>query len=256
MWSNIRQPLIDWGNFFVKATTTMFLMLVAVLFGTPLFADQAADEAAIRQALKGLDIHSISPAPVAGLYEVVAGAHVVYMSADGRYMLQGELVDVKTRQSLTEPRRREVQRAAIDAVDEASMIVFQPKKVKHTVTVFTDIDCGYCRKLHNELDQYLDAGIKVRYMMYPRAGVGSDSYKKAVAVWCSDDRNAALTDAKAGKSIEMKTCENPIDDHMQLAALLGLRGTPFIVLEDGQTQPGYVPARQLSKFLDQSAAQP
>jgi hypothetical protein len=137
------------------------------------------------------------------------------MSADGRYMLQGELVDVQNRVSLTEPRRRQVTRTVIDAVGEDNMIVFKPEKVEHVVTVFTDIDCGYCRKLHNEMDQYLDEGIEVRYMMFPRAGVGSESYKKAVAVWCAEDRNGALTDAKNGKAVEMKSCDNPIDQHME-----------------------------------------
>jgi len=131
------------------------------------------------------------------------------------------------------------------------MIIFKPEKVKHVVTVFTDIDCGYCRKLHGEMDNYLAEGIEVRYMMYPRAGAGSESYKKAVAVWCSDDRNAAMTRSKQGKALDMKTCDNPIDQHMQLVQQLGARGTPFIVLESGDTQPGYVPAKQLAKLLDQ-----
>jgi thiol:disulfide interchange protein DsbC len=177
------------------------------------------------------------------------------MSADGRYMLQGELVDVEKRVSLTEPRRRQVTRTVIDTLGEDKMIVFKPEKVKHVVTVFTDIDCGYCRKLHNEMDQYLEAGIEVRYMMFPRAGAGSESYKKAVAVWCAEDRNGAMTDAKNGKAIEMKSCDNPIDQHMDLVRQLGARGTPFIVLEDGSTQPGYVPAKRLSNLLSQVARQ-
>jgi thiol:disulfide interchange protein DsbC len=103
------------------------------------------------------------------------------------------------------------------------------------------------------MDQYLSEGIEVRYMMYPRAGAGSESYRKAVAVWCAEDRNAAMTDAKNGKAVEMKSCDNPIDQHMDLVRQLGARGTPFIVLEDGSTQPGYVPAKRLSGLLNQLA---
>lgn len=229
-------------------------VLCALLFSASAFADRAADEAAIRKSLGDAAPDSIAPTPVAGIYEVLIGPHVVYISADGKYLFQGELVDLQTRTSLTEPRRREAQRAALAKVSEDQMIVFKPEQVKHTVTVFTDIDCGYCRKLHGELDQYLAEGIKVRYLMYPRAGANSESYRKAVAVWCAKDRNDALTRAKAGEAIDMKTCDNPVDEHMEVAAALGLRGTPLIVLEDGGMQPGYVPAKQLSRLLNQHVA--
>jgi thiol:disulfide interchange protein DsbC len=234
----------------VKNSTAILALICSLTVTSGAFADQSEDEAAIRNALSGLDIDAIQPAPVDGLYEVRVGAQVVYVSADARYLMQGDLIDLKTRQSLTEPRRREAQRAAVESVGEDNMIIFKPKTVKHKITVFTDIECGYCRKLHRELDQYLDQGIEVRYLMYPRAGVGSSAYRKAVAVWCAEDRNSALTDAKAGKTIEMSTCENPVDEHMELARSLGLRGTPFIVLENGQVQPGYVPANKLAQLLD------
>jgi len=239
----------------VKQIRTAIFLCLALFASSSILADRAADEVAIRQALGDVKPASVEPTPVSGLYEVVVGSSVVYMSADGRYMLQGELVDVQNRVSLTEPRRRQVTRTVIESVGEDNMIVFKPEKEKHEITVFTDIDCGYCRKLHNEMDQYLNEGIKVRYMMFPRAGVRSESYKKAVAVWCAEDRNGALTDAKNGKAVEMKTCDNPIDLHMSLVQQLGARGTPFIVLEDGSTQPGYVPAKKLSQLLDQAARQ-
>jgi thiol:disulfide interchange protein DsbC len=237
----------------VKHIKTAFLGVLALIAGGSVLAERGADEAAIRGALGAVEPASIEPTPLAGLYEVVVGSNVVYMSADGRYMLQGELIDVQRRVSLTEPRRREATRSVIEALGEDKMIVFTPEKVKHVVTVFTDIDCGYCRKLHKEMDQYLSEGIKVRYMMYPRAGAGSESYRKAVAVWCAEDRNAAMTDAKNGKAVEMKSCDNPIDQHMDLVRQLRARGTPFIVLEDGSTQPGYVPAKRLSGLLNQLA---
>jgi thiol:disulfide interchange protein DsbC len=234
----------------VKTIKNLLLGGLALLVAGSAVADRAADEAAIRNALGQINPDVIEPTPVAGIYEVVVGPHIIYMSADGRYMFQGELIDVSTRQSLTEPRRRQAVESVIDNVSEAKMIVYEPKKTKHTITVFTDIDCGYCRKLHNEMQSYLDAGIRVRYMFFPRAGKGSDSYRKAEAVWCADDRKAALTAAKNRKPIDMKTCDNPIDEHMALVETLGARGTPFIVFENGDTQPGYAPAAQMARLLD------
>ena len=239
----------------MNAIKTVIFICLASLTATTALADRAADEAAIRKALGDIQPEVIEPAPIAGLYEVVVGSQVIYMSADGRYMLQGELIDVQNRKSLTEPRRREAISALMDSVSENDIIIFKPKKMKHIITVFTDIDCGYCRKLHGEMDNYLAEGIEVRYMMFPRAGAGSESYKKAVAVWCSDDRNAAMTSAKNGRALDMKTCENPVDRHMELVQQLGARGTPFIILESGDTQPGYVPAKQLARLLDQIDSQ-
>ncbi len=226
--------------------------LAVILLPGAVFADRKADEAAIRQALGGNRADSIAPTPVAGIYEVLIGPHVVYVSADGRYMFQGELIDIQARNNLTAPRRREAVRGMLAGISKDEMIVFSPDKPRHHVTVFTDIDCAYCRKLHNQIDGYLARGIEVRYMMYPRAGVGSPSYKKAVAVWCARDRKQALTDAKANKAIPMKTCDNPVDRHMKIASRLGLRGTPMIVLEDGSIQPGYVPPKALARLLDQA----
>lgn len=239
----------------MKSLNSLFFGVLALLIMAPALADQAADEAAIRKMLGQVPVNMVTPTPVPGIYEVVSGSHIVYMSADGRYMFQGEMVDVMTRESLTEPRRRETIRKAVSAISDEQMIIYQPDKIKHTITVFTDIDCGYCRKLHNEMGEFLDAGIRVRYMMYPRTGKGSPSYSKAVSVWCADDRNTALTDAKNGKDIDMKQCDNPIDAHMELVRELGARGTPFIVFENGQTQPGYVPARQMAQLLDHAKAE-
>jgi thiol:disulfide interchange protein DsbC len=235
----------------LKNINCFVLGALALLGAGTVLADQAADEAAIRKALGKMNPDTIETTPVAGIYAVTIGPHIVYMSADGRYMFQGELIDVVKRISLTEPRRRMAVKTVIDAVSENEMIIFEPAKTRHTITVFTDIDCGYCRKLHSEMADYMDAGIRVRYMFYPRAGIGSVSYKKAVAVWCADDRRAALTAAKKDMPIEMKTCDNPIAEHMELVDKLGARGTPFIVLENGETQPGYLPAKQMARLFDQ-----
>jgi len=212
-----------------------------------------ADEAAIKQALSkhmpAEQIDSIKPSEISGLYEVISGANIFYTSEDGKYWMQGQLFDAEAKRNLTESKLATVRKAALEKVGEQRMIIFKSSAQKYVVTVFTDIDCGYCRKLHSEIDQYLAQGITVRYMFFPRAGKGSDSYQKAIAVWCAPDRNKALTQAKKGENLDSKQCDNPLDQHMQLAESFGVNGTPMIVTQAGNILPGYVPAAQLVKVL-------
>jgi len=223
-------------------------------------ADQTAPRDAVRAALQkvmpGVEPDSVRPSPIANLYEVLIGPHLVYVSADGRYLLQGSIYDLETRQDLTEPRQRKAVVDAIDAVGEDKMIIFGEGDAQHTVTVVTDIDCGYCRKLHSEIDKFNQRGIRVRYLFFPRAGLNSDSYNKAVSVWCAEDRKKALTEAKAGKPVPPRTCDNPVRGHMALADAIGVSGTPAIILPGGKVIPGYVPPDRLAAYLalDQAAA--
>ena len=163
--------------------------------------------------------------------------------------MQGHLIDIEARKDLTEGKLADTRKLAIEKLGVDQMIIFKPEKSLHKVSVFTDIDCGYCRKLHSEMDQYMAEGITIQYLFFPRAGKGSDSYNKAVSVWCSDDRNTALTVAKKGETPEVKTCDNPVDTHMQLGAEFEVRGTPMIVTEKGNIFPGYVPASKLAQAL-------
>lgn len=223
---------------------------VLAMVSSPLIAGA---DAKIREQIEKLlpeyKIDSISKTPISGLYEVVMGPQVLYVSGDGRYMIQGRMIDLANREDLTEPRKAAARKQAVNKVGEANMVIFAPAKYDHTVTVFTDIDCGYCRKLHREIADYGTEGIRVRYVFFPRAGINSASYKEAVSVWCSDDRKKAMTDAKAGKKVEAKSCENPVEEHMALGELLGVSGTPAIVLENGDMVPGYVPAKRLASIL-------
>jgi len=157
---------------------------------------------------------------------------------------------VAARKDLTEEKLSAARIKALDKIGQENMIVFKPKISKYKVFVFTDIDCGYCRKLHSEIDQYLAQGITVQYLFFPRAGKDSDSYNKAVSVWCADDRNAALTAAKKDQKVPAKTCDNPVDEHMQLGADFDVKGTPLIVTEKGNLYPGYLPAKQLFEALE------
>jgi thiol:disulfide interchange protein DsbC len=232
-------------------------VLIVSLFGLVL-SDVNADEAAIRQAMStsmpSVKVDSVKPAVVKGLFEVVVGANIYYVSEDGKYLLQGRLVDVAARKDLTEEKLNVTRKLAIEKMGQANMIVFKSKITKYTVTIFTDIDCGYCRKLHSEIDQYLAQGITIQYLFFPRAGKGSDSYNKAVSVWCAEDRNAALTAAKKDQKLTEKTCDNPIDEHMQLAAEFDVKGTPMIISENGNVYPGYLPAKQLVEALENEKA--
>ncbi len=241
------------------------LSLTLSLGATVAIAQEAAPtdvtkrvQASIAKLNPDLAVDSVSTTPVPGVYEVAIGPRLVYITGDGRYLIQGSISDVEKREDLTEPRRNAVRLAAINKISESEMVIFGPKDAPHTITVFTDIDCGFCRRLHSEIAKYNANGIRVRYLFMPRAGVGSESYHKAVAVWCAKDRRQAMTDAKAGKEVAVKECDNPVDEHMALAELIGINGTPALILPDGELLPGYVPPDRLKAVLEKqlTAGQP
>ena len=199
----------------------------------------------------GVTPDEISPSPMAGVSEVLIGPRLFYISNDGKYLLQGSLIDLATRVDISEERRNGIRLKAINDLGEENMIVFPAKDSRHTITVFTDIDCGYCRKLHDEIAQYNDHGITVRYLAFPRSGVGSASYDKAVSVWCEKDRQAAMTRSKSGETLPKADCDNPVKEEYELGQMIGVNGTPAIILEDGSMLPGYIPSAKLAKALDQ-----
>ena len=210
------------------------------------------DLSRLQTALNGEKPDSIQPTAIAGLYEVVVGGQVLYLSADGRFVVQGDILDLDSHANLTDSRRGELRSKVIDAIDEKDMVVFSPEgPVRHTVTVFTDVDCGYCRKMHSQMAAYNKEGIKIRYLLFPREGIGSESYNKAVAVWCADNRQEAMTKAKRGENIGNKTCNNPVKAQYELGQKLGVRGTPSLILDNGEMIPGYVPPTQLAQLLAQ-----
>jgi len=229
-----------------------FAGVLSALAALPVLAGADAKiKAQLKKVLSpGYEIGSIQETPIKGLFEVVVGADVIYVSGDGKYMVDGRLIDLTSQKDLTEPRRAMIRKQAVDQVGEDRMVIFAPAEYKHTITVFTDIDCGYCRKLHRQIADYGTEGIRVRYLFFPRAGIDSDSFKESVSVWCADDRRQALTDAKAGKSLETKSCKNPVKDHLELGKQLGISGTPAILLESGDLVPGYVPAKRLAAMLN------
>lgn len=206
---------------------------------------------AIRKVLPNATVDAITPAPVAGLSEVLIGSKLYYISNDGKYIIDGALIDLETQTDLSAARLSRVRHDLMEKVSEKDMIIFPAEKPRHTLTVFTDIDCGYCRKLHNDMAKYNAEGITVRYLLYPRTGPNTPSYYKAVSVWCSEDRRAALTRAKSGENLPPATCDNPVLASLELGHEMGVSGTPALVLENGQLVPGYVPPAKLAKVLEQ-----
>ena len=198
---------------------------------------------ALHRTMPGVIPTKITESPITGLYEVIVGSQVVYMSADARYMIEGDLYDFRTKTNVSENAKTDIRLAAISQLDEKDMLIYKPEKTSATITVVTDIDCPYCRRLHSEVPQYLENGIQVRYIFMPLKG--SSDMKKTISVWCSDDPQTALDIAKSGGDVDEKSCDNPIEEHLKLARTLGVRGTPAILLEDGSLLPGYVPFAKL-----------
>ena len=237
-----------------------FMMVAALLTGAGFLPAQSAEDvpAAISARLEvlvpGRQPDHVAETTLPGMYEVRYGSLVVYLSDDGRYMLRGDLVDLETGRNVTETARSHARAEIVGALGESSMVVFAPETVKHTVTVFTDIDCGYCQRMHRQMADYNRLGITIRYTAFPRAGVGSNTHDRMVSVWCASDQQAAMTDAKAGRAVETARCDNPVSAHYEAGRAVGVRGTPSIVLESGEMIPGYVEPQELLDRLDGRAS--
>lgn len=223
----------------------------AVKSGT---ADQRA-LAAIRSLNAQVQIDRITAAPLPGFREVIVGGQAIYVSDDGRYLLQGALFDVEAKKDLSQAGLSEVRRELLKTIPETDRIVFAPTNPAYTVSVFTDVECGYCRKLHEDIAEYNKRGIAVEYLAFPRMGLGSEDFRKMVSVWCAKDRRKALTDAKNGKRLPEKNCTNPVTMQYDIGQRVGLTGTPMIITEEGVQMPGYMPPDALRAALDKLAAE-
>jgi thiol:disulfide interchange protein DsbC len=214
----------------------------------------AAIRAVIAKKFPDMTIDEIRPSPMKEVYEVVMAGDIAYVSADGRFLIAGDMYEIDSRTNLTEAGRQKSRVAALAKLDESEMIVFKPAKVKHTITVFTDVECGYCRKLHSEVAQLNERGVQVRYLAYPRSGPGTDDWRKMEAVWCSKDRKNAITEAKAGRAVKSQQCATPVAKQFKLGEQLGVRGTPAIFTKNGDYIGGYLTPDQMIKELDRLSA--
>jgi thiol:disulfide interchange protein DsbC len=230
------------------------LLAISLMGSSTVFAAEDAEleevRAKINTMFEQIGPENVSKSPVDGWYTVHKGAIVAYVSADGRYLLQGDMIDLDNQVNLTEQARNTVRHEVMSSLTDDQTIVFSPAEVKYRVTVFTDVDCTYCRKLHSQIDEYLAAGIEVRYLLYPRSGPASRSWNISEDVWCARDRNGALTAAKLDRDFESPKCDaSIITDHYMLGQDIGLTGTPAIVFDDGTLVSGYLPPATLVSRL-------
>ena len=217
-------------------------------------ADTSALKATLVKIFKA-EPTSIKASPVAGIFEIGYGMDIIYVSADGKHFFSGDLFDLKTRTNLTEETLTTERKKVMDAYDATKNITFKAEKEKHVIAVFTDIDCPYCAKFHDEVPELNKAGVTVRYFMYPRAGIGSKSFKKAASVWCNKDQNTALTKSKNREEVPEIKCDNPIEDQFVLGQKIGVTGTPAIALSSGELIPGYRPAKALISMVEAKSAE-
>jgi len=219
-------------------------------------ANDATLRAALKEVAPDAEVTRIGDSPIPGFKEVALGARIVYLSNDGKRLIQGALFDIPTRENLTQVSEAGLRKGLLDSAGPDRRIIFAAAKPRHVVTVFTDIDCGYCRKLHEHIAVYNQMGITVEYLFFPRSGLSGESFDKAVAVWCAPDRQKAMTAAKAGQVLPKGTCTTPVTQDYELGRRIGLEGTPAIYAANGEQLGGYLePAAMLAR-LDELAAKP
>ena len=219
-------------------------------------AEEAVEETAVRERLAELlprmPVSKVSPSPLPGIFAVeTQDGRVMYADAGGSHLIAGDMYALTEAGlvNLAEIRRQDRRRELLANVALSDMIIFAPRETKAVVNVFTDVDCGYCRKLHQERDELADYGIELRYLAYPRAGVDSETYENMVSAWCADDRQRAITRLKQGDSVSAQSCANPVAEQYELGAAVGVGGTPTLVTPDGALIPGYMPAAELATRL-------
>lgn len=242
-----------------QASFTAFLALAAagLLPVAPAAADEAEQLESVRakvaEMFEMIEPDDVGPSPIQGWYTIQKGSIVAYISDDGRYLLQGDLIDLDEQVNLSETARNDARRELMAGLSDDDVITFSPEEVRYTVSVFTDVECTYCRRLHSQIEEYLAKGIEVHYLLYPRNGPASRAWGTSEQVWCSRDRNNALTMAKLDREFETSKCDASIvQRHYAMGRDVGLSGTPAIVLEDGTLISGYLPPDQLKARLDQA----
>jgi thiol:disulfide interchange protein DsbC len=245
--------------FRMSRITTRILVSLALLLPFAAFSADDAELETVRQKVMamfdGLEAQNIQPSVVDGWYSIQKGPIVAYISADGRYLMQGDMVDLETQVNLTEEARTGMRKDLLAQIAEEDFITFAPAEVKYSVSIFTDVDCTYCRKLHAQIDEYMASGIEVKYLLYPRNGPASSSWSTAEDIWCAKDRNHALTMAKLDRGFSTSKCEaTTVRDHYLVGQDVGLSGTPAIVFDDGTLVGGYLPPAALLQRLQSNAA--
>ena len=234
-------------------TSRLIAAVLALLLSLTASADELETvRAKISDMFDAIEPEHIKESPVSGWYTIQKGSVVAYVSADGRYLLQGDLIDLDQQVNVSEQSRSDARRELLAAVSDDQAIVFSPASPKYTVSIFTDVDCTYCRRLHNQIEEYMAEGIAVRYYLYPRNGPSSRAWITSEEVWCASDQQNALTMTKLDRKFESSDCDaSAVSEHYVMGQEVGLSGTPAIVLEDGELIGGYLPPAQLKARLEQ-----
>tara|TARA_B100000959_G_scaffold287225_1_gene370264 strand:+ start:16617 stop:17390 length:774 start_codon:yes stop_codon:yes gene_type:complete len=240
-----------------KTVTLLPLILLAAVAVTT----QAQDESLRSKLVQAIEVASqnqlqileIRPTVLTNIFEVELNTgEMLYSDISGDYLFAGDMYQTTDSglMNLSAGIRQVRTLEKIAAIPEDQMIIFTPEvDIKASLTVFTDVDCTYCRALHRDIDAMLERGIEVRYMAYPRGGENADSYQKMISVWCSEDRHKSLTQAKNGQNLPEAECETPVLAHYALGNELGITGTPALIFPDGRLIPGYVEVDQLAAML-------
>jgi len=194
---------------------------------------------------------SISQSPIKGLIQVIVGNQVIYFSEDGAKAIKGEIIDIETERNLTDEVKNRIRSETLKNINETELVSFKAKRKKklEKIFVFTDVDCGYCQKFHQEIPNLNAKGVDVHYLAFPRGGMESEGAKKLKAVWCSKDRAKSMTRAKQNKIVEFKECDNPVEKHFNIGLSMGIFGTPAVYSESGNELGGYMTAGQVVKKL-------
>ncbi len=229
----------------------ILLTALMALSCTSVFADGGVDLTLLKDRIGGAaEIGSVKPSAIDGLYEVAVGGQIIYLTADGEKIISGDIYDLKTKKSITEGASNKLRKAMLATVADADKIIYKAKNEKHKVTIFTDVSCPYCTKIHNAVPKFNDLGITVEYLAFPRAGIGSKTAKKMQRVWCAENRTVALTDAKVKNKFPTKSCKGKqVAQQYKLGEQIGIRATPTMVLSDGEVLPGYIKPNELVEYL-------
>lgn len=241
----------------LKYVSIFLLTLLSFQCAQAASANEASDKirSVMKQHFPDLAVNDIKLSPINGLYQVSMGPNVLYVTSDARYALSGDIIDLQNEQNnLTEEVRKQARLNGIKDLGQENMIIFSPKSPKYTVTVFTDVDCGYCRKMQSEMSKINELGIAIRYLAFPRSGPDSPTFNKMVSVWCAKDKKNAMTLAQSDKQVTPNLCrDNNVMKELQFGLQIGVSGTPTLIFEDGTMVPGYLPPDKLLEVAEHLA---
>lgn len=234
-----------------------FLALLCLFATAQATTNEDKLKSALQEAFPGMLVENIQPTSLPGIYEVSSGTTIFYSDIAAKHVFYGDILRIQSQNNvvnLTEEKRKQTRVSLLKKVSDETMIIYPADKPRYHVTVFTDIDCGYCRKFHQDIPELNRQGVTVRYLAFPREGKKSATYNKMVSIWCNTDKQTALNEAKKGGNVTAGSCNHPIDDHLRIVQKMELQGTPTMILSNGAILPGYLPPAALLEQLKKADA--